>query len=106
MYRYVKIKNTEYPVTVSISYQDVKWGNRQSATIYFNESYDVVKALLTNNTEWFAIEKRADVEEEIDMSDYCIAGDITDHRDGRVSIKMGRKTDEEQLKEIEEAYND
>ena len=106
MYRCVKINNTEYPVTVSISYQDTKWGNRQSVTIYFNEDYKTVKTLLPDNIEWFVIEKRGDTKEEIDMSDYCIAGEITDHRDGRVSIKMGKKTEEEQLKEIEEAYND
>lgn len=36
--------------------------------------------------------------EEYDHSDFCFAGDITDHRDGTLSVKMGKKTD------LEEAY--
>lgn len=41
----------------------------------------------------------ADVKEtEWDNSDYNLAGDITDHRDGRITVKMGKLT------ELEEAY--
>jgi hypothetical protein len=37
-------------------------------------------------------------EDEFDNSEYCIAGDITDHRDGTISVKMGKLT------ELEKAY--
>lgn len=33
------------------------------------------------------------ITEEYDNSDYCLAGDITDHRDGTVTVKMGKYTD-------------
>ena len=36
--------------------------------------------------------------DEYDNSDFNIAGDVTDHRDGTMSIKMGKATD------LEDAY--
>lgn len=35
-----------------------------------------------------------------DNSDYCVAGDITDHRDGTVTVKMGRLTALEETLEL------
>ena len=41
---------------------------------------------------------------EYDNSDYCVAGPITDNRNGTVSVKMGKLTDIEILrKQLEEA---
>lgn len=34
-----------------------------------------------------------------DMSDYCVAGDVVDTRDGNVTVYMGRKTEVEKLRE-------
>ena len=47
----------------------------------------VTTAMETQETEW-------------DNSDYNIAGDITDHRDGTITIKMGKLTDLEEAYEI------
>ena len=33
------------------------------------------------------------------MSDYCVAGDVVDTRDGNVTVYMGRKTEVEKLRE-------
>ena len=42
--------------------------------------------------------------QEQDCSGYCVAGPITDNRDGTLSIKMGSYTQLEQaLRELEEA---
>ena len=30
--------------------------------------------------------------EEYDNSDCCLAGDVTDHRDGTITVKMGKPT--------------
>lgn len=112
---YAKINNIEYPIVAVTNYQDAKWNNRQSIRLFFNEDYNTVKSLFTDRTTWSLVEKETNekdtdnmsiTETETDMSDYCVSGEITDHRDGRASIKMGKKTEEEQLKEIEEAYND
>lgn len=34
-----------------------------------------------------------------DLSDYCVAGDVVDTRDGNVMVYMGRKTEVEKLRE-------
>ena len=45
-----------------------------------------------------------DAAQEQDCSGYCVAGPITDNRDGTLSIKMGSYTQLEQaLRELEEA---
>lgn len=39
-----------------------------------------------------------------DCSDYCVAGPITDNRDGTLTVKMGQYTQlEKALQELEEA---
>ena len=40
------------------------------------------------------------LETEFDNSEYNLAGDLTDHRDGRITAKMGKLTDLEQAYEI------
>ena len=40
--------------------------------------------------------------EEYDNSEYSIAGDIIDHRNGKVTIKMGKSTAEELLLVLEQ----
>ena len=42
---------------------------------------------------------------EYDNSDYCVAGDIVDHRDGTISVKMGKPTAEELLSMIMEGIS-
>lgn len=44
--------------------------------------------------------------EEFDNTDYCVAGPVTDNRDGTVTVKMGKKTDSEMLAELREVLND
>lgn len=42
--------------------------------------------------------------QEWDNADYCVAGPITDHRDGTLTVKMGKYTQlEEALRQIGEA---
>lgn len=47
---------------------------------------------------------------EYDKSEYCIAGDIVDHRDGRITVYMAKPTEGEKEKaraaELEQAVKD
>ena len=43
------------------------------------------------------IEEGDPIQNEYDNSDYFLAGNITDHRDGKISVKMGKLTDKEAL---------
>lgn len=124
MAQFLKVNGQEYPVTHISKYQDGDWGGRSTQTLYLTMSHDQVAALLTTGTPWSNVFRETkdkldndgnptgqteEVVTEEDMSAYSLAGDITDHRDGTVSIKMGKPTEAEtlraQLAEIEEAYD-
>ena len=121
---YIKVNNTEYPATVDGNRTDRNWGDRDTKTIYLTMTHDEAAALLPSGTPWSIVQRdtvdvldeqgqpTGETEERVqehDNSEYSLAGDITDHRDGTVSIKMGKPTEAEtlraQLAEIEEAYD-
>ncbi len=110
---YVKVNNTEYPAAVSGNRQDLNWGKRETKTITLTMTHDAVAALLPDNTPWSIVQRdmvdmldeqgqptgeTKEVVNEYDNSEYSLAGDITDHRDGTVSIKMGKPTETEDAK--------
>jgi hypothetical protein len=107
---YIKVNNTEYPAAVNGNLVDRNWNGRDTKTIYLTMSYDAVVALLPDNTPWSIVQRETqdvldeqgqptgetkEVVNEYDNSAYSLAGDITDHRDGTVSIKMGKPTETE-----------
>ena len=105
---YIKVKNTEYPATVNGNRADRAWGGRDTKTIHLTMTHDEAAALLPDNTPWSIVQRETvdvldeqgkptgetkEVVNEYDNSEYSLAGEITDYRDGTVSIKMGRPTD-------------
>ena len=110
---HIKVNNTEYPATVNGNRTDRSWDGRDTKTIYLTMSHDAVAALLPDNTPWSIVQRdmvdvldeqgkptgeTKEVVNEYDNSEYSLAGDITDHRDGTVSIKMGKPTETESAK--------
>lgn len=119
MATYVEINGNKYPASITGRLNDKDWNNRASKDIHLEMEYSDALTLFVDNAQWNIIQEievlketeDADgnlimqnvIEEEIyDNSDYSIAGDITDHRDGTVSIKMGKLTAEELLAMFEE----
>lgn len=105
MSTYLKANNTETPCEAAEHYRDSAWG-RPTSTVTIKASAAEIAALLPNNAPWSLIEREDALDEsgmptgqtvdhERDMSEYSLSGDITDHRDGTVSIKMGKPTEEE-----------
>ena len=101
----LKANNTETPCEAAEHYRDSAWG-RPTCTVTIKGSAAEIAALLPSNTPWSLIEREdvldesgaptgQTVDHERDMSEYSLSGDITDHRDGRVSIKMGKPTEVE-----------
>lgn len=105
MSTYLKANNTETPCEAAEHYRDSAWG-RPTCTVTIKASAAEVAALLPSNAPWSLIEREdvldelgaptgQTVDHERDMSEYSLSGDITDHRDGTVSIKMGKPTETE-----------
>ena len=110
---YIKVNNTEYPAAVNGNLVDRNWNGRDTKTIYLTMSYDAVVALLPDNTPWSIVQRETqdvldeqgnptgeteEVVNEWDNSMYSLSGAITDHRNGTVSIKMGKPTETENAK--------
>ena len=113
MAQYLKVNGQEYPAKFISKYQDLNWDMRETQTVHLTMPYAQAAALLPDNTPWSIVQRETrdvldengmltgqteEVVTEEDMSEYSIAGDITDHRDGTVSIKMGKPTETESAK--------
>lgn len=124
MAEFIKVAGQEYPATLIYNYKDRNWDMRETQTLYLTMTHDEGAALLPDNTTWSVVFRETkdkldndgsptgqteEVVTEEDMSSYSLAGEITDYRDGTVSVKMGKPTEAEtlraQLAEIEEAYD-
>lgn len=109
---YIKINDTLYPATIAGRISDSEWDKRESKAITLEMDYDTAMETFVDGAAWSIVQ---DIEEasmddagnivttvigqdEFDNSDFCVAGDVTDHRDGTVTVKMGKLT------ELEEAY--
>lgn len=107
---YVKVNGAEYPATVNGNLTDRNWNGRDTKTIYLTIPYAQAAALLPSGTPWSIVMRETqdvldeqgqptgetkEVVNEYDNSAYSLAGEITDYRDGTVSIKMGKPTEAE-----------
>ena len=115
---YIKIKGTLYPATISGRVADRDWDNRESKSITLEMDYATANALFVNGLAWSIVQQDevpvyetgengepvqtgTEIQEtEFDNSEYNLAGDLTDHRDGRITAKMGKLTDLEEAYEI------
>ena len=109
---YIKINGNLYLATINGKMSDTAWDNRASKAITLEMDCAQASALFVDGLAWSIVQEQeiptydengeqigTEVQEtEFDNSDYCLAGDITDHRDGRITVKMGKLT------ELEEAY--
>ena len=110
MAEFIKVAGQEYPATLIYNYKDRNWDMRESVAVHLTMPYAQAAALLTTSTPWFNVFRETkdkldndgnstgqteEVMTEEDMSAYSLAGQITDYRDGTVSIKMGKPTEAE-----------
>ena len=113
MAQFLKVNGQEHPVTHISKYQDTSWGGRSTQTLYLTMTHDEAVALLPSGTPWSIVQRDTvpkydsdgqptgeteEVVNEYDNSTYSLSGAITDHRDGTVSIKMGKPTETESAK--------
>ena len=93
----VKINGAMYPAVVEGTMEDLSWDRRSSKAITLEMDYATANAMFVNGLKWSII-SADEPEIEWDNSEYCVAGDLIDHRDGTITAKMGKLT------ELEEAY--
>ena len=111
----IKIAGKEYEATVLGVASDYSFGRRESKEITLEMDYETAAATLADDVPWSILYQPSDYYdpetkqmvtppvEEYDNSDYCILGDITVHRDGTVTVKMGKPTGEELYNILREA---
>lgn len=114
MATYIEINGNKYPASITGRLNDKDWDNRASKAIKLEMGYSDAIELFVNDLQWNIvqdIEIVKEVEDEqgnitmvpiteqesYDNSEYSIAGDIVDHRDGTITVKMGKPTAEELL---------
>lgn len=107
---YIKVNNTEYPAIITGDHKDRTWGEREVKNICLTMTATDAAALLPDNTPWSIVQRDTvpkydedgqptgeteEVVNEWDNSMYSLSGAITDHRDGTVTVKMGKPTETE-----------
>jgi hypothetical protein len=114
---HVKIGDLMIQATISGRVTDREWGGRESKAITMEMSHADASALFVDGLEWSIVyqaetytgstgETVTPEPEVYDNSEYCVAGPITDNRDGTVTVKMGKITAEEALAELREVLGE
>lgn len=111
---FININGTLYPATVSGRVQDKDWDNRESKAITLEMDYATAAATFVDGLAWSIVQREevptfdengeqtgTEAQETVfDNSEYNLAGDLTDHRDGTITVKIGKLTDLEEAYEI------
>lgn len=111
---FIKVNNTLHPAEIKGRIADAEWDNRSSKSITLAMDYATAIDLFVDGLAWTIIQQEevpaydengiqtgTKIREiEFDNSEYNIAGDLTDHRDGTITVKMGKLTDLEEAYEI------
>lgn len=111
---YFKANKTEYPASIAGRMNDRDWGGRESKAVTLTATYAQAAQLFVDGLVWSIVQRdtvpvygtdgnptgeTTEQAQEWDNSDYCVAGPITDNRDGTITAKMGKKTDAELMQE-------
>lgn len=98
---YVTINGRRIAAKLRRRVVDSDWNSRESWALTMEMSSQEAAALFVHDIQWSMIRTVQDMtgekEIETDMSDFSVAGTITDNRDGTVTVKMGKLTDREAL---------
>jgi outer membrane protease len=97
---YIKINENLYPATIYGKLSDADWDGRETKSITLTMDYASASQLFVNGLAWRIVEQNSNDVKEYDNSAFNLAGDLTDHRDGTITIKMGKLTPLEEAYEI------
>lgn len=103
---YIKVEKTLYFAQINGMLKNPDWDDRDTKEITLEMSYTKALEIFVDGLSWsIVVENDTDgvtepVREEYDNSEYSLAGDITDHRDGTVTVIMGKPTELELAMEL------
>ena len=87
----IKINDAEYEcLHLTERIKDYTWDMRDNIELTMQMTHAEADELFKDGIAWGYIPDGA--EELIDCTDYSVSGDITDHRNGTVSVRMGKPT--------------
>ena len=104
----VIIHEVEYPAEISGVLQNPKWDRRDTKAITLEMTHETAVGLFVDGLAWSIVQRNiwpvydkqgqptgetTTETQTFDNSDYCVAGSITDNRDGTVTVLMGKKTE-------------
>ena len=111
----ILINGTEYLAEkIDAKNKNISWDGRDTAAITLPMTHDQAVGLFVDGLVWSIVQRNVwpvydkqgqptgettTEEQTFDNSAYCVAGSITDNRDGTVTCMMGKKTDLEILQE-------
>lgn len=111
---YFKTNGTEYPASIAGRMADRDWDGRASKSVTLTMTHAAAAQLFVDGLSWSIVQRdtvpvydtdgkpTGETEEQVqewDNADYCVAGGITDNRDGTCTCKMGKKTEAELMQE-------
>ena len=108
MSTFVKINGTTYPAEINGRRSNSAWDGRDTKEIVLEMDYAAAAALFVDGLAWAIVcQEEGQPEEEYDNSEYSMVGDITAHRDGTLSVLMGKPLEVElqaqRIQELEQA---
>lgn len=113
----ILINGTEYPAEkIDATNKNSRWDGRDTAAITLPMTHDQAVGLFVDGLAWSIIQRNVwpvydngqptgettTEEQTFDNSAYCVAGTITDNRDGSLTVLMGKKTELELLQEAKD----
>ena len=97
---YIRIGAERYPAVISGTVCDRSWDDREAKSVTLTATYEQAAALFTDGLDWSIEVEDETTAERYDNSAFSVLGDITVHRDGTVTVKLGKPTDLERAYEL------
>lgn len=99
----IQIGSTRFEAKLETLNHDSLWDDRESIAITIAMDYDTANDIFIDDLKWDTVSIAGVDEDGVEhelitpMSDYVLAGPIIDHRDGTLTIHMGKYTEQELL---------
>ena len=93
----VSINSTTFPLlSARAATEELKGFRRDVISLTITATYQEAAAAFTDGSTFTVVDDSVTPAEEFEYTDHTMAGPITDHRDGTVTVKMGKANTAEQ----------